>query len=688
MNINLGGNTLVDGYFAGLITSPQNASNITSANFIRLIAGFTGTFLTGRERGWIIGSIDGKTWNRIHGLELFNPPNNGADTSNGIRDLDITKIGNTYFIASSVSHPGSPPPSTPGGTRPYFETISSPDLVSWTHVAYINGTNITISPKWFTDPATDNLYVCSGGYIRQNTGKDGATWGPEIALAFSGVTMTGNADSKMIYANNSFGLFAWINGTTQAPYHILTGSTLASTFTDAGQITSWPSAEGIDVQGPDANGIYWAYMNVRAISNPAPTGNNTSGQNTITNLSSTAGLIIGTTVTGTGIPAGTTLVSVSGTTATLSNVTTAGATGGTYTFNSQSGSLVYSTSTTPLVPSSWSYPSLPPNNTFNNPNDLGLVALDNGGGFMTNDAQTSIDYHTGVTTRSFIAQRVNGLPSGQQFNDSIFFRGPNNFNQAYRLGTGTVTIGTSSFGINTLTGSGTIFTEELEPGTVIYNPANSQTAMIVSVSSDTSAKAIQFSGVAFSGNTFYVIPRIMGVLPSGTHNNGAAAWWTDGNGGMGCTMFDCNAAGKPLWIINSSSGESFFFSASSGAFRITDKSTDNFPFTIATGCASSTLALGTSSVSFAKNIVFPNAGNTVSLKGGTNACSGTVQLTSGSGTISSTAITTSSVIILTLKTASGANSAPQVTAGSGSATVTGLSTDNGTYNWAMLLANQ
>lgn len=81
-------------------------------------------------------------------------------------------------------------------------------------------------------------------------------------------------------------------------------------------------------------------------------------------------------------------------------------------------------------------------------------------------------------------------------------------------------------------------------------------------------------------------------------------------------------------------------------------------------------------------------GATLSLKGGANAMSGTVTLTAGSGTITSTAITTSTVIVLTLKTASGTNAYPQVACAAGSATITGLATDAGTYNWAAFLANQ
>jgi hypothetical protein len=83
------------------------------------------------------------------------------------------------------------------------------------------------------------------------------------------------------------------------------------------------------------------------------------------------------------------------------------------------------------------------------------------------------------------------------------------------------------------------------------------------------------------------------------------------------------------------------------------------------------------------------AGNTVNLKGGANAASGTVTLTSGSGTITSTAITSSTVVFLSLKTASGTPGTypPLTTVGTGTCVVTGLATDNSTYNWGAISVN-
>ena len=90
------------------------------------------------------------------------------------------------------------------------------------------------------------------------------------------------------------------------------------------------------------------------------------------------------------------------------------------------------------------------------------------------------------------------------------------------------------------------------------------------------------------------------------------------------------------------------------------------------------------------NLILNTAGKTLSIKGGSNAASGTVTLSSGTATITSSAITAKSVIFFSRVTASGvpAPSQPVATVSAGSATVSGLPTDNSTYNWAMILVNQ
>ncbi len=83
-------------------------------------------------------------------------------------------------------------------------------------------------------------------------------------------------------------------------------------------------------------------------------------------------------------------------------------------------------------------------------------------------------------------------------------------------------------------------------------------------------------------------------------------------------------------------------------------------------------------------------GKTLLVKSGSNALAGTVTLSSGAGTISSTALTANSVIQISLKTASGVITvAPYLTAitAGTSATVAAGAGDNSTYNWIALGVN-
>lgn len=83
-------------------------------------------------------------------------------------------------------------------------------------------------------------------------------------------------------------------------------------------------------------------------------------------------------------------------------------------------------------------------------------------------------------------------------------------------------------------------------------------------------------------------------------------------------------------------------------------------------------------------------GGTFAVKSGSNAKAGTVTLSSGAGTISSTAITANSVLCISLKTASGVITehpyATAVTAGT-SYTIAAGAGDNSTYNWIILEVN-
>ena len=85
------------------------------------------------------------------------------------------------------------------------------------------------------------------------------------------------------------------------------------------------------------------------------------------------------------------------------------------------------------------------------------------------------------------------------------------------------------------------------------------------------------------------------------------------------------------------------------------------------------------------------AGKTLKVKSGTNALAGTVVLTAGAGTITSTAVDANTVIILTLKTLSGTiGGQPYVatiTPATGCTIDGGGASNNSTYNWVAVKVN-
>lgn len=89
------------------------------------------------------------------------------------------------------------------------------------------------------------------------------------------------------------------------------------------------------------------------------------------------------------------------------------------------------------------------------------------------------------------------------------------------------------------------------------------------------------------------------------------------------------------------------------------------------------------------NLQLGVAGKTLQVKSGANAMAGTVTLSGGSATITSTAIDANTVILFSEKTAGGTPGIyqPLATVSAGSATVTSAATDNSTYNWIALKVN-
>jgi hypothetical protein len=101
------------------------------------------------------------------------------------------------------------------------------------------------------------------------------------------------------------------------------------------------------------------------------------------------------------------------------------------------------------------------------------------------------------------------------------------------------------------------------------------------------------------------------------------------------------------------------------------------------------LIASTGAATFAGAVSLSTAGTTVSIKSGTNAAAGTVTLSGGAATITSTAIDVNTVIVMSVKTSSGTigDHTPSVKVNAGNAVITGSSSDNSTYNWIALKVN-
>ena len=182
---------------------------------------------------------------------------------------------------------------------------------------------------------------------------------------------------------------------------------------------------------------------------------------------------------------------------------------------------------------------------------------------------------------------------------------------------------------------------------------------------------------------------------NGPGTNGET-FYCDNNGSW---TLDSNTSGVAGATILSRNGyyDSIFKMSFANATQLETFDLGDTYFTIADGTSGTWLTLTESTgavqlnaLTTTGNLTLSTVGKTILLKGGSNAASGTVKLSGGVGTITSTAITANSVIFFSLVTPNGNPSTyqPLATVSAGSATVTSAPTDNSTYNWAMILVNQ
>lgn len=244
----------------GVITFSANGSTLPVRSGI-LIAGFSGPFESGTEKGNIGFSTDGINFVPVFGLEKYSPPLDGSSRPVGIRDTHLIKIGNYYLVTSTATYAG-------GNLEPYFDVARSTDLINWVNVASVTpSVGGRTSPGWFIDPPTGNVYVVIGDDptlpigITQNTSKDGVTWSGSVLLAKSGGGNINGSDVSMMNVGGTYYLFYKKSDNN---YYYSTSASLTTGYTEIGLLgTSWPNAEGLCLI-PTPEGIYRSYFNARS----------------------------------------------------------------------------------------------------------------------------------------------------------------------------------------------------------------------------------------------------------------------------------------------------------------------------------------------------------------------------------------------------------------------------------------
>jgi hypothetical protein len=461
------------------------APNVNTSRSSFLACGFSGAFLSGRERAYLLYSGDAVNWANLNGLNNYAPPpyvnstTGNTATTNTITSLaSMTGINTNTFITSGPGITTTPPTfvtgvsgstitlnqnttattnsapftfSAPTGLRdiditklgakyftastvsyfnattPYFDVASSPDMVTWTHVSSPAASGPATSPKWFFDPVGGGTWVVGYGFRKQNTSTtggipDGVTWGSDIAMTVSGITR-GFGDEFLLYSGGTYIYLCSATGNPQT-YHICTSSTLGGTYVDQGAPANWPTpVEGIRAYYDAAAGLYYAYFS--------------SGQ--------------------------------------------------------------FSTSSTPTVPSSWSVASSV--NSAPIPSGNPMASIDNGGGFCFNNDDTLRDVVNQMANQYWFS-----APSSVDAPPQYTSRYPLNFGVLLPPLTGIGTIA----GMNgwNLTGTGTQFSKQLQPGSIIVDNHGAD-GIVGWIVSDTSLYLMRTGSVALTaGDAFTYVPPV------------------------------------------------------------------------------------------------------------------------------------------------------------------------------------
>lgn len=556
--------------FVAANSSGNAAPNVLTSHGGLIEAAFNGTFLAGRERGFLIYLNDGIYGIQIPGFENYSPPlfvNTYTGTLNsttsitslsgttgitinalvsgtgipagdfvtaisgttatlaiavtvsatesitfsqptGLRDCDITKIGSTYFMASTVSYNG--------GTEGYMDVASSPDLVNWTHIASPNVGGPNTAPKWFQDPATGKIYVMGYTQIAENTSKDGLTWGSPVTITFSDGSTFAYGDQFIIKQGSTYILFYNRPGSPQT-YRIATSTSVASGYTDQGVPANWPTGvEGVRAY-VDNNGRYRVEF---------------------------------------------------------SNST-------------------FSTSSTPQVASSWSTVT----------SMTGSTSGDNGGGFFFNDSDTKrdLDAALSVAEQSYFIKSLPDAPLTYTTTKPITFNSP-----AAVQGLGTI-----SFSGWQATGTGTAFTRQLQPGTTCYDQ-HGHSFCVGTITSDTVLYQVP-KGNWTNGDGFTYLPPVMYATGGYWFYNDSQKF--DLSGAMNWYFFNSNGAFSGTdWTIATDG---------SGGWQLENVGNPTYPIQVASGAPTGSINVGASTVTLGTSLTTPKILSTAAQTTVSGSTSGT-----------------------------------------------------------------
>ena len=551
--------------------------------------------------------------------------------------------------------------------------------VDWQNKRLSSGGNIQVN--WLTDILTDGSNVAS------------LSWNTRQLKNTSGANLTGIVSEASGH---------WANATASDTASALIGSTVT--------VSGTPSSSTV-LNGAGA----WTALPSAGVTSIAASSGITATPSPITG---TGNLTLST------IATGNVLANTSGSTAapTATSVSTLLAAYGTVSVSNSDGSLTVSPTTNNVVASinlahgnTWTASQTNQTTAYFGTNGLGYA--DTGiavqkvatvGGYYQ-DIQQNNSSATNASADYIVGNNLTSATNyyGDFFINSSTFTGTGAFNQTNAVG---------------LTATG----GDLALGTTSANATH-----IVSNSAATDAITVQTNnGVVFptAGTASTPVAWVKGAPYAGTSANSLPAFYvrnstnaapTLATGGTQFAIYPNTGFSGDYADIWNPSGTSLFKINGSGATITFNLQTTNLGFTSSSqiaapsngiiellnnaGTSLTRLDLGGTTSSFPalapsgttlKVVLADGSADTTIEVGGLNVkagtSSGTVTLTAGSGTITSAAITTSSVIILSLKTSSGTPGLymPGSTVSSGSATVTGLATDNSTYNYAVLNVNQ